>query len=80
MYGRREHELTDRMIDAASHLRLIAPVAIEELMRDADELARRYVQQDEPWRLEWLALRSRLRASFRHELCAVDDERRDDAT
>jgi hypothetical protein len=74
MYGQRHEQVIDRLIAASAHLRLIAPPAIDELMKEMDGLGKRYKQEDEEWQTEWIALRTRMRAAFREEVRAFEPQ------
>jgi len=71
VYGQRHHVLSDRIVNAASLLRLIAPPGVEAYMQEAEEVAARWAPGDEAWREEWSVLRARVRAGFRRELDAL---------
>lgn len=74
LYGNRHHQLIDRLADAASDPRLIAPPAVEALMVEGEELRRRYKEHDGRWLEDWMAFRQRIRAGFEDIL---DAQRRD---
>jgi hypothetical protein len=73
MYGRRRHELTDRLTQAAAHLRLVAPPGVEAYMIEGEALGRRYAPGDEDWKKEWREFRSRMRQGFREALDGLAD-------
>jgi hypothetical protein len=68
VYGLRHDELSDRLVAAAAQLRLVAPPAIEEYMREAEMLAREHRGGSEQWRERWKAFRLRMRQGFREAL------------
>lgn len=72
MYGNRHHQLLDRMTDAAAHLRLIAPPAVEALMTEGQSLADKYAPHEEQWLIDWREFRKRMRAGFREILDQFD--------
>lgn len=41
VYGERQQVLGDRLVAAASHLRLIAPATVETMMLETEQLAGR---------------------------------------
>jgi len=67
-HGGRHDELSDRLVAASAHLRLIAPVGILDLMREIEDTAERYEPASGRWSGEWKVLRIRVRAAFRAEL------------
>jgi hypothetical protein len=73
MYGRRRYELNDRLTQAASHLRLVAPPEVEAYMIEGETLGRRHRAGDEEWMTEWREFRSRMRRGFREALDDLDD-------
>jgi hypothetical protein len=75
VYGQRNQQLVHRLAAASAHLRLIGPPSVEELMREAETLGRRYQPGDPKWRDEWSAVRARIRTSFREELGEADNAR-----
>jgi hypothetical protein len=72
IYGNRHHQLIDRLADAASHLRLIAPPAVEAFMVEGEKLSKRYKAHDEKWLEDWIDFRRRMRAGFRDILYAPE--------
>lgn len=76
VYGQRIEHLSDRLAAASAHMRLVAPAAVDDLMREAEELGDRYSSGDKQWRAEWIALPARLRTSFRQELDEPDRAQR----
>ncbi len=70
IYGNRHHQLIDRLADASSHLRLIAPPTVEAFMVEGEELSKRHKAHDDEWLEDWLAFRRRMRAGFRDVLDA----------
>jgi len=70
IYGSRHNQLIDRLADASSHLRLIAPPAVETFMAEGEELSKCFKTHDEEWLKDWLAFRRRMRAGFRDVLDA----------
>ncbi len=70
IYGNRHNQLTDRLADASSHLRLIAPPAVETFMVEGEVLSKRYKAHDEMWLEDWLDFRRRMRQGFREVLDA----------
>jgi hypothetical protein len=68
MYGKRPHQLLDRLADASAHLRLIAPPAVEAFMIEGEALAREYAPHDQHWLETWMEFRERMRAGFREAL------------
>jgi hypothetical protein len=73
MYGRRRHELSDRLTQASAHLRLVAPPDVETYMIEGEALGRRHRAGDDEWRREWREFRSRMRQGFREALDGFDD-------
>lgn len=65
IYGNRHHQLIDRLADASSHLRLIAPPAVEVFMAEGEKLSKRFKEGDEQWLEDWRDFRRRMRAGFR---------------
>jgi hypothetical protein len=70
MYGRRPGEVTDRLVAASAHLRLVAPPAVEAYMAEAEAVTRNHKPGDEKWQEEWKAFRQKMREGFREELDA----------
>ncbi|MEA2188498.1 MAG: hypothetical protein QOK16_3509 [Solirubrobacteraceae bacterium] len=68
VYGRRHEVLADELMVAAAHLRLVAPPAVADLMREVEEVALEYSSGDEQWQATWMLLRARVRAEFRSQL------------
>lgn len=75
-YGRRHDELGDRMIAAATQLRLVAPGSVLAIMREIEQVTEQVGQSGPGWNREWRAMRDRVRTSFRNELAAVEAPRR----
>jgi hypothetical protein len=71
IYGNRHNQLTDRLADA-SHLRLIAPPAVEAFMVEGEELSKHHKAHDDEWLEDWLDFRRRMRAGFRDALDAPE--------
>jgi hypothetical protein len=68
VYGRRHELLADELMVAAAHLRLAAPPAVADLMREVEEVTLEYSSVDEQWQATWMLLRARVRAEFRSQL------------
>jgi hypothetical protein len=76
IYGQRPQHLTDRLVAASAHLRLIAPPDIDAILLELDGLMKRYAQGDEAWQAEWTAFRTRMRATFRDHIAEATARRR----
>src|ERR1700727_2507587 len=72
MYGKRPAELADRLADAASYLRLIAPPEVEQYMIEGQALSQEYKPHDKQWVEGWDEFRKRMRAGFRAALDQLD--------
>lgn len=72
MYGGRPHQLLDRLADAASHLRLVAPPEVEVYMIESEQIASKYAPHDEQWLETWKDFRQRMRTGFREILDQVN--------
>jgi hypothetical protein len=70
VYGRRHNDLSDRLVAASAHLRLVSTPRIEELLLEVDTLVKEKEQDggDEQWKQKWREFRSRMRECFREEL------------
>jgi hypothetical protein len=68
VYGHRLDDLSDRLVAASAHLRLVAPPAVEEYMREAEALGKEHRASDEDWKEKWKALRAKMRQGFREAL------------
>ena len=73
IYGRRAGEVTDRLVAASAHLRLIAPPAVEAYMVEAEVVTRSHRPGDKKWQEEWKAFRGRMRQGFREALDEQSD-------
>jgi hypothetical protein len=74
IYGKRPHELIDRLSEASAHLRLIAPPEIERILLESEGLRKRYKPHDEQWMNEWQDYRKQMRAGFRLVLDKLGNE------
>jgi hypothetical protein len=70
-YGRRHDELFDRVVLAATQLRLIASPAVLVTMRDIEAVTKRAGPTGQYWNREWMAIRDQVRDEFRKELASA---------
>lgn len=70
VYGHRHDDLSDRLVAASAHLRLVAPPAVEQYMVEGESLGKEHRDGDEQWKERWKEFRSRMRTGFRE---ALDD-------
>lgn len=68
LFGRRSGDVTDRIVTASAHLRLVAPDSVEALMAEAQAVTRKQRPGNENWQNEWTSFRLKLRQGFREAL------------
>jgi hypothetical protein len=80
VYGRRLNDLSDRLVAASAHLRLVAPTIVDDYMREAESIGKEHRPGDEQWNERWTKFRLRMRQVFREVLDSsistdIDDRR-----
>lgn len=68
VYGHRHDDLSDRLVAAAAHLRLVATPTVEEYMREVETLGSGHKPGDEQWTAQWKDFRSGMRQGFKKAL------------
>jgi hypothetical protein len=68
VYGRRRHDLLDRLAAASAHLRLVAPPEVDAYMIKVEVLAEEHRPGDRKWIKRWRELRAEMRQGFREAL------------
>jgi hypothetical protein len=72
VYGRHD-DLSNRLVAAATRLRLVAPPQVEALMEEVEALAREYRAGDPQLVTNWKPLRGRIRLEFKGALDGEGD-------
>lgn len=68
IYGHRHDDLSDRLVAAAAHLRLVAPPAVEQFMSEVEVIAQARQTGDKNAKERWKEFRARMRQGFREAL------------